>query len=556
MRHAFDVGQNVSFRTHTGGKIAGKSLPRLASMTLAGSRSTASSTRERITPEQAADQSGGTNRPLMLGAILPEARFFGCEDLALAEVAGEIQDCAPGDLVLYRIGESDPNKLIAEALARGAGGILTEQILPCPLPQCVVGSVDLALAKIASTKHRSPDRKLLTVGVLGQSGKTSTCLLAATLTKALGIRTAYQCDLGSSDGVLSDTPDRAVAVGADLIEWLGESSDCMSRVAIMEIDETAARHGNYDGLQFDVLMVTGKRELADDFGPCGLQCLLERLTPSGIVIVPDDDSRTVRMLDESTCHYITYGTSADSDFGAIVVDQSGGMSTLMLSAGDRSVMMESPLCGIGMASNIAAVSALGGLLGQTLQDIAKHLAELRTIPGRGQRLVDFGKATVVIETGGAVDRVTHALRTAKATGAGGRVWCVMSVGEGDCEETLARYGRTIERFAHQCVVTSKPDESGSFLRRAHQVLDGVKKCAAIRLVADQGKALQWAIESSRPRDTIVVITNRRDQTAVAARTELDAIQAVVKSCRARIDAESISESADDDGSPITLKLFP
>ena len=551
MRHAFDVRQNVSFRTLTGNKTGEKQSVRLCQSTTSQLPPIGSASVQAFTCEDDPE----TPR-LMLATILPEARFFGCQDLGLANVAADVKDCQPGDLVLYRIGESDPNTLIAEALARGASGLVTEQLLPCPLPQCVVGSIDLAIAKITSAKRDSPDRKLLTVGVVGNSGKTSTCLLTATLTKALGIRTAYQCDLGSSDGVVNETSTRGLPVGADLIEWIGESSDCLSRVAIIEIDEKAARDGHYDALRFDVLMVTGKRELADDYGPCGLQCLLDRLTPSGIVIAPEDDAKTMRVLDEAACHRIAYGTSSDSEFGAIMVDQSGGMSTLMLSAGDTSAMMESPLCGIGMASNIAATAAFGALLGHSLQDIAKHLTTLRSIPGRGQRLVDFGKATVVIETGGSVERVSHALRTAKATGAGGRVWCVLSVGESECEETLASFGHTIERFAHHCVVTSKSHQSGSFLKRSHQVLDGVTECAAIRLVADQSKAIRWAIETSRPRDTVVLITNQRDQTAHEARTDLEAIKTLVASTRATIDSDMSVEQDPCEGTPITLKLFP
>jgi UDP-N-acetylmuramoyl-L-alanyl-D-glutamate--2,6-diaminopimelate ligase len=171
-------------------------------------------------------------------------------------------------------------------------------------------------------------------------------------------------------------------------------------------------------------------------------------------------------------------------------------------------------------------------------------------------LVDFGQATVVLESGGSVHRVSEALRTAKATGAGGRVWCVLAIEENDCEETLANYGQSIERFAHHCVVTSKPNQAGSFLKRTHQVLDGVKECAAIRLVADQAKAIQWAIKSSRPRDTIVVITNQYAQTAHESRTQFAQIESLVAATRATLQADADVDQSTDLGQTINLKLFP
>lgn len=551
MRHAFDVRQSVSFRTHTSDKSGTKSIPSLTDSAI-----TKLPTMTTASMEQFGIEADVADDILMLASLFPEARYFGCDDLPVSSIVHDVTQCQVGDTVLHRVGEGDPNELIAEAMARGASGILTEQLLPCPLPQCIVGSIDHALARIASAQHDFPDRKLLTVGVLGNSGKTSTCLLTATLTKALGIRTAYQCDLGSSDGVVNETSTRQVPIGADLISWIAESGDCLSRIAIIEIDETAARDGHYDSMQFDVLMVTGKRELSDDFGPCGLQCMLERLTESGIVIAPASDVRTQRLLDEARCKWLRYGTTADTDNSAIIVDQSGGMSTIMLTGGDTSAMMETPLCGRSMASNIAATAALGALLGHSPHEIAEHLSALRSIPGRGQRLVDFGQATVVLETGGSVERLSQALRTAKATGAGGRVWCVLAIGENDCDETLARYGQTIERHSHHCVVTAKPNQSGSFLKCTHQLLDGVKECAAIRLVADQSKAIQWAIETSRPRDTIVVVTNQDALTAHESRTELVSLENLVADTRARLQNDTDQDQADNEGQPITLKLFP
>lgn len=563
MRHTIQSSRDVSLRTIIDGLGNGKTVPSLAGQRV-GTVPPRSSASVSL---QAVETNAAEDAPLALSQVLPQAKFFGCECVTVSTIVQDVAQCQPGDTVLYRIGETEPNALIAEALARGASGILTEQLLPCPLPQCIVGSVDLALAEIASTRHQTPDRKLLTVGVLGHSGKTSTCLLLASLTKAMGIRTAYQCDLGSSDGVLSETPDRAVPSGAALIDWLAESSDCCSRIALIELDDAAARSGAYDSIQFDVLVVTGRGERSDDFGPCALQCLIERLTPSGVVIAPEDDPVSLRWIDEASVRRITYGTCPSSEFSAMVLDGSGGMSTLMLSAGDTSAMMETPLCGLPMAANVAACAALGTLLGESLQSIAKYLTALRSIPGRGQRLVEYGHATVVLEAGGSEVRIRHALRTAKHAGAGGRVWCVLAIGEDDGAELLAGYGRTMERLAHHSVITSKPEHAGSFLQASHQVLDGVKQCAALRLIADRSKAVQWAVKHAEPRDSIVVITGNSGQTAQQSRSQYDALESAVAEARSWKQAAEIPSLVDEheahgneghgnEGQAIKLKLFP
>jgi UDP-N-acetylmuramoyl-L-alanyl-D-glutamate--2,6-diaminopimelate ligase len=490
-----------------------------------------------------------------LAAILPSARFFGCSDIAWTAAAATPAECEEGQIVTYRIGEADPTAVIAEAMARGASGLLTEQMLPCPIPQCIVPCVDRALAEITAATHERPDRKLLTIGILGRSGKTSTCLLAAKVTQAAGIRTAYQCDLGSGDGVLQETPGRPLPSGTPLIEWIAEASDCCSRIALIEINETDARHGHYDAIEFDVLIVTGRREKATDFGPSGLQCLAERLTPNGIVVVPGEDQHTIRWLEQNGQHFVRYGADRDHDVCVNTIDRTGGMATLMLSAGDTSVMMETSLCSIAMTANIAAATTLGTLLGISLQEIAKSLESLRKIPGRGQRLVEFGHATVVLEHGGSIERIRDALRSAKMHGVGGRVWCVMTIDDQTSADDLAGYGRAIECHAHHSVITSKPEQSCSFLKQSHQVLDGVKECASMRLVADQNRAIEWVMQSAGPRDTIVVLTNSTSATPLDERSELEQLEHRITSLRNQLAADTSEPVAKPDGK-ISLKLFP
>ncbi|MEM0927567.1 MAG: Mur ligase family protein, partial [Planctomycetota bacterium] len=312
-----------------------------------------------------------------LAELLPQGRFFGCEDLTFSSIAEDPEHCGMGELVLCRTGVGDPNQIIAAALAGGAAGILTEQLLPCPLPQCIVGDIDRALASLASTTNHRPDTRLLTIGVLGASGKTSTCLLISTLTTASGLRTAYQCDLGSHEGVIASTPAVPTPKGAGLVEWLAEAADCCSKLAVIEVDETDARHGHYDEIEFDLLVVTQRDSKEGDFGPSALQSVTDRLAGSGVVVINATDATSKRWLQQHDVSFVTYGISHGCDYAALPINHDGGVSTLMLAAGQTNAVMETNLCGLAMARNIAAASAVGGLLGYSPDVIAQRLERLR-----------------------------------------------------------------------------------------------------------------------------------------------------------------------------------
>ena len=483
--------------------------------------------------EKKADGAG----QLSLRHVLPTSRFFAGDNIQFASVADAAATATEGELIVYRIGEMDPSKVVAHAMARGAAGILTEQVLPCPLPQCIVGDIDLAMAHITAATLDHPDRKLLTIGVLGSAGKTTTSLLISSLFRSCGLRSAYLTDLGESDGIVQTTSTDTVQSGAPLVEWISDAADSQCKAAIIEINEDDARHGHYDAIEFDLVIVTGSASCSGDFGPSSLQCILERLSSDGVVISSVDDTKSLDVIRDSQARSVTYGVRKHADLSAKIIEQSGGMTTLMVTHRNMTALMETSLCGPAMAANHAAAILTGLLIAQPLEEVLEKVSQLRVIPGRGQRLEEFGQATVVVDAGGSPERVRDCLRTQKSMKVNGRLWCVLAIDGGESPETLAQYGNLIERFADNPVVTSTSQTKQKFLSGSHAILDGVEKCASFRLVADRKRAIEWAISEARPEDTIVVITSERQQTAHEQRADLQRIAKWIEGAREEITAE-------------------
>ncbi len=481
-----------------------------------------------------------------LRSILASARFHADSDIEFVAIAESSKTAMPGDLVVYRIGEDDPMQIVADALSRGAAGILTEQVLPCPLPQCIVGDMELAMADIKSALMNQPDQKLLTIGVVGSAGKTTTSLLVSTLFRAKNIRTAYQTDLGSSDGVVQTTQTEKMHSASSLIDWVGEAVDCESQVAIIELVDADLRHGRYDCMGFDLLVVTGSTMENQDFGPSALSCALETLNPNGVVIAPADDSKAMQVIEEAAVRHVSYGVRSSADVTAKIIDQSCGMTTLLVTYDDSTAVMETPLCGGAMAANQAAAVTVGLLADFELPEIASHLGSLRSVPGRGQTLSRYGHASVMIDVAGSADRCAAAMRTARSMKASGRLWCIAAISKKDDETSLARLGNLMERFADQAIVTSAIGQKKSFLAASHSVLDGVEKCTAMRLVADQTKAIKWAMNHAKPSDTILVMTNQSATNAQEGRREIETIEKLVEEVR---DEQEIARPMP------TLKVF-
>lgn len=483
----------------------------------------------------ATSDSGSRSRSLR--RILPHARFVAADDIRFEALAEPGREVRSGELVCYRIGHADPARVVADALARGAAGILTEQLLPCSLPQCIVGDADAACSEIWSTLLDRPDRKVLSVAVIGSAGKSTTALLIATLFRSLGVRTAYQTDLGECDGVVQNASDRPLPSGESLIRWLGEAADCECQVAVFEVSDEALRRGQCDAVQFDLLVVAGSIDSRRDFGPSALGCALERIAGDGVVVAPADDAQAVRIVRDSGVQHVTYGIRRPADVTLKLIDQSSGMTTAFVCHGDTTAVMETPLCGAAMAANHAAAATVGVLIDQPLTQIVEALGSLRAVPGRFERLTDTGFATVLLDAAGTPARLRNSLRAARSMRSGGRLWCVLALRGDEKPEELASYGSDLERFGDHVVLTCHRDAKPLFLKLAHQVLDGVNDCASLRLVADHERAVRWAVGEAAERDLVLVAGGMEGDSPKSRRAATQRVTTWIETERQAVQAQ-------------------
>jgi UDP-N-acetylmuramoyl-L-alanyl-D-glutamate--2,6-diaminopimelate ligase len=472
---------------------------------------------------------------------LPLVKFFQCQDIMAQRWTMHVDEAGPGDVVCFQTGANDPVTFAATALARGAAAILTEQLLPCPLPQAVVGDVQEAACRIATALHNDPASQMLTIGIVGDGGKTSTALLIAGLLKKIGIRTAYDTDLGSSDGIVQSTPAAGASDGVELISRLADARDAGCGAMVVEMNDSEA--GANGSLKLDLVVVTGTYAAAGNriarghFGPDPLTVALEQAKRDAVVIVPADQPKLVHRIAESGMKRLSYGLLLDADVSAKLFDQQPGMSTLMVSCGDETAAMESVHCGEAMALNSLAAVAVARLLDTPLTEAISAISGLPMIPGRMQRLSGYDTAAVVIDAARTPEQLAVTLRTLRQQlSRRGKLWCLLTLGaQADAAEDddlqLARCGRLVERFSQRIVLTSTVASKATFLRSAHAVLDGFKNVALARLITDPAGAVQWAVGHAAPEDTILIITADDDASPYERRKSLQALEAAVEQAR-------------------------
>ena len=236
-----------------------------------------------------------------LRASLSHGRFFRCEDICFTNVTDLSRKIQPGELVIYRIGQDDPMDVIAEALARGAAGVLTEQLLPAPIPQCIVPCVDHASATLAACADADSESNLIVVGVVGPSGKSC----AMTAIKAVLEKIPCQVSdhpyptepvVSTKATVKSESNESSSLFSTELIQHIQADETSGASVSLIELGSDRLKSGSYECLSIDILVVASPESREDDFGPSPLQCALECLSEEGVVICDASDVETRRPM--------------------------------------------------------------------------------------------------------------------------------------------------------------------------------------------------------------------------------------------------------------------
>lgn len=117
------------------------------------------------------------------------AGFTGSRSIALTSApTHDSRHVAPGGIfVAIRGFRTDGAAYAAEAVERGAALLVAERDLHAVVPTIVVSNTRRALAEIAAWWEGDPAEELLTIGVTGTDGKTTTSTLLATALTSVGL---------------------------------------------------------------------------------------------------------------------------------------------------------------------------------------------------------------------------------------------------------------------------------------------------------------------------------------------------------------------------------
>jgi UDP-N-acetylmuramoyl-L-alanyl-D-glutamate--2,6-diaminopimelate ligase len=431
-------------------------------------------------------------------------------------VPGDLFCCVPGEL-------SDGHAFAAEAVDRGAVGLLCEHFVPELLDRPVVqtlvapGTIRPVMARLAAAFYGFPARDLLTIGVTGTNGKTTVTRLLGDLLEASGRPTTV---LGTLSGVRT-TPEATELQGRLAQVRDRQLVDGLSHAVAMEVSSHALAQSRVEGIHFDVVAFTNLSHDHLDYHGTMEQYFAVKsslFTADHAVrgVINGDDPWGQRLLRKGRIPMVAVHRSDASD----VVLAPG--RTWFTWRGHR---IATPLTGAVNVDNALLAAEAALTLGLEIPEIVAAFPHVSPPPGRFQVLSapasttgttgptgaapDSPPFTVVVDYAHTPAGLEVVLREARGlAGDGGRVLVAFGCGGNRDRAKRPKMGHAASLLSDVAVLTSDNPRHEDPLSIIEEVRAGVAADApphtAFMVEPDRRAAITLVLEEARPGDVVVI----------------------------------------------------
>ena len=429
------------------------------------------------------------------------------------QITADSRKVVPGTLFVAVKGfSSDGHHYIADAIAKGATGILCEYLPEGVDTQGVqvevVENSRKALALAADAFYGHPSGELRLVGITGTNGKTTTVTLLYKLFKRLG----YRCGLLST--IANYVDDKRLETANTTVDpvtlnrLLREMVDAGCDYCFMEVSSIGVEQDRVTGLDFAVGIFSNlTHDHLDYHGTFAeyLRCkklFFDRLPKRAVALINTDDKNGPVMVQNTAAKVVTYAVKGLADHTARILEQ--GMDGMLLRIDGQETWCR--LIGEHNAYNLLAVYAAAIALGADATETLVALSNLESAPGRLENLRGPREITVVIDYAHTPDALENVLKTLRAVAPERQLICLFGCG-GDRDKTKRpEMAQVAQEGADRLVITSDNPRTEDPEAIIADIRAGLspKGAAKALVITDRREAIRTAILTAPEGATILL----------------------------------------------------
>ena len=434
---------------------------------------------------------------------------------------------------------TDGRRFLPDAAQRGAIAALGEPLTDArrtasPLPYIEVRDVRSALANLACAFYDYPAQQLVTIGVTGTDGKTTTSNLISAILETAQIRAGLMttANFRVAGQEWENATRQSTLEAPEVQQFLRRMLDEGVTHAVIEATSHGLELQRVRGCAFDIGVVTNiTHEHLDFHGTLenyrrAKARLFEMLEPErdkghGVrpcAILNRDDSSYAVLKPYCRVPILDYGLDAAAQVRAVDVQLNASSTRFRVILPDGEVMIETQLVGQFNVSNCLAAIAATYSLGVAPSVSARGLASVTGVTGRMERIDEGQPFTVIVDYAHTPDSLEKVLAILRPLTTGKLMVVFGSAGERDIQKRPIM-GRIAAQMSDFFVITDedpREEDREAILREIAQGAEDVGKRQGTDFlcIADRTEAIAEAFQRANEGDTILLAGKGHEQSII------------------------------------------
>lgn len=409
----------------------------------------------------------------------------------------------------------DSHDFIPTVLAAGTKALVVEREVPGIPENVTVLKVENgrnALALLSAARFGYPAEKMVTIGVTGTKGKTTTTYMIKSILEACGKKVGL---IGTNGAVIGDkhyatkntTPESYI-----LEQYFDEMVKAGCEYMVMEVSSQSYLMHRVDGLTFDYGLFLnisndhigpGEHESFEEY----LYYKKQLLKHCKTAIVNEDDEHFDEIVKGAPSKIYTFSLERPADFEAsgiryVTASDFVGLVFQMMGSYELEVKVNVP--GRFNAANALAAVAVCSFFDLPKPKVSHGLENLK-IDGRMEIAYKSSRMTVIIDyahNAVSMESLLRTLRDYKPK----RLVCVFGCGGNRAKERRYSMGEIGGKLADFCIIT----EDNSRYEDVQEILTDIKVGLSMTSgtyieIPDRRKAIEFAVSHAREGDMIAII---------------------------------------------------
>ena len=409
----------------------------------------------------------------------------------------------------------DSHEFIPSVVEAGVRIVVVEQrvTVPAGVTVILVHNAREALAKLSAARFGYPAEKMITIGVTGTKGKTTTTHMIKTILEACGKKVGM---IGTTGIVIDQTvtpTKNTTPESYELHQAFRSMADAGCEYMVMEVSSQAFKMHRVDGIMFDYGLFTNISP--DHIGPDEHEDFEEYLRYKSRIfhcsktgIMNRDDSHFEQVTADSACDLYTFSLDKENtDFKA---DNIHYVSQTDFVGVEFDVKGRYPLSvRVNIPGRFNVANALGAVSVLSFLDLPKericHGLEHLSVNGRMEIVYTSDLCTVIVDyahNAVSMESLLTTLRDYKPK----RLVCVFGCGGNRAKDRRYSMGDSAGRLADFTIITA----DNSRFEKTEDIIADIrgsleKTGGSFIEIPDRREAIEYSIMNAKPGDMIAVI---------------------------------------------------